>query len=612
MASKDLFSVGGPNKPNLDKNTFDMSYVNNGTYKFGRVYPVYLQECPPNSTLTVRPNFGFDLQPFVFPIQTNIRCHMAFYKIPYRILMAHGKWQDFSTGVDDVQLPYIKRGAGWCETGSLADYLGLPTCVLGEQSVHGHLNGGLAGYTVAAPEHEIIDNSSNDLGHLFSASYTSKFNHVGFATQRICSHIDSPLRVVCIQNDPSYAGLSLFVTLVCRVSTRRSNGSVRSEYMYKTVELPFNTGSTAIAGKFVRSTNSTASINGSTYTRDTLSLKLTDEDAASFNACIDKYESYLLVHWLYSSSVFGSFVPYASLADLQHPSCDHPQILVKEGEEFTAHSLSAGFLGIQKAVDFEGKVSVNANATNNFSSIDSADPLIPVSALPFRAYEFLKNYVFRQERIDPFTKDGVEVYNEFLTNDGEGADSTTPVDFFNAPFEFDRYTTCVKNPQWGNAPLIGITSNDLTHEATLHMVPESGDPYDIGVSIGENSDALAISNYEDVADHTSVHRLQELIDAGISWNDVRNVSAFQVYLERYQRAGGYQYENYMKEFFGTDVPTGDHFPEYLGGLTRPVMVNKIQNSAKSEDAYLGEFAGTGSVRSEMLLALSASALNSAM
>lgn len=332
--------------------------------------------------------------------------------------------------------------------------------------------------------------------------------------------------------------------------------------------------------------------------KTTFVCKLSSSKVNLLNDLISSSEVHLFISW----SCAGSDKTY--FGDLSCLQMVFPKVLptgseityVEADSKYVQLESYKGFSGLIPSFTYNASVVDVASPSQNPFVIQAGDtqPKCPIDAYAFRAYEFLHNFVFRQERVTPFIKNGEEVYNEFLTNDGDGADSTTPVDFFNVPFEFDMFTTCVKTPQFGNAPLVGVSYNSDQATGVLHMVPTEGDPYDIGVTLDDNANVVAVSNYEEVADKPSVHRLLEAINFGISINDFRNVSAFQRFAERFMKAG-YRYEDIIYEFFGTMPPTGEEFPEFVGGMTRDVNISKITNVAETDTAYLGKFAGTGFV-----------------
>jgi hypothetical protein len=84
-------------------------------------------------------------------------------------------------------------------------------------------------------------------------------------------------------------------------------------------------------------------------------------------------------------------------------------------------------------------------------------PTIPLSALPFRAYESYYNAFGRDIRNNPFIVDGKPEYNKYVPSTKGGSD-TYKYQLRYANWEPDAYTTALQSPQAGVAPLVGITS----------------------------------------------------------------------------------------------------------------------------------------------------------
>ena len=114
----------------IDVNSFDWSHVNNLTTDFGRITPVFCELVPAKGSLRINPEFGLELMPMVFPVQTRMFARLNFFKVTLRSM-----WEDYSDFIsnfrDDLEEPYILpdelRFTKMCKTGSLGDYLGLPT-----------------------------------------------------------------------------------------------------------------------------------------------------------------------------------------------------------------------------------------------------------------------------------------------------------------------------------------------------------------------------------------------------------------------------------------------------------------------------------------------------
>ena len=114
----------------IDVNSFDWSHVNNLTTDFGRVTPVFCELVPAKGSLRINPEFGLELMPMVFPVQTRMFARLNFFKVTLRSL-----WEDYPDFIsnfrDDLEEPYIcpdKNGFDrMLKTNTLGDYLGVPT-----------------------------------------------------------------------------------------------------------------------------------------------------------------------------------------------------------------------------------------------------------------------------------------------------------------------------------------------------------------------------------------------------------------------------------------------------------------------------------------------------
>ena len=137
MPDKKTFGNSGPSNPDIQRSTFDLSFVNNLTFRPGVAVPVLVQLAEPNTSFSIDTNFAFDFQPMYYPIQNNLRIHFSLYTVPFRICWKHYKRFNDLIGSDgqingsnNYVMPYIKRAHGsdtWNEQNSLFDYMGLPT-----------------------------------------------------------------------------------------------------------------------------------------------------------------------------------------------------------------------------------------------------------------------------------------------------------------------------------------------------------------------------------------------------------------------------------------------------------------------------------------------------
>ena len=90
----------------IDVNSFDWSHVNNLTTNFGRITPVFCELVPAKGSLRINPEFGLELMPMVFPVQTRMFARLNFFKVTLRSM-----WEDYSDFIsnfrDDLEEPYI-------------------------------------------------------------------------------------------------------------------------------------------------------------------------------------------------------------------------------------------------------------------------------------------------------------------------------------------------------------------------------------------------------------------------------------------------------------------------------------------------------------------------
>ena len=113
-------------KPN--RNSFDMSFQNNLTTKFGVLKPVYCQEVIPGDSFTIRPDFALRFLPMVFPVQTRMRAHLHFFYVRNRTIWKD--WMDFigktKEGLVPPYIQFTENNKKMLDVGNLADMFGVP------------------------------------------------------------------------------------------------------------------------------------------------------------------------------------------------------------------------------------------------------------------------------------------------------------------------------------------------------------------------------------------------------------------------------------------------------------------------------------------------------
>ena len=130
---------GRPNR--VKRNTVDLSFQNNLTTNFGRLTPVLCKEVLPGDSFDIDITSAFRFMPMVFPVQTRMRVDFHAFYVRNRNLWED--WEDFICGTKDGLIPPVmsSTNAAQFTTGSLADYLGIPTTLASGVSTDLHLNG---------------------------------------------------------------------------------------------------------------------------------------------------------------------------------------------------------------------------------------------------------------------------------------------------------------------------------------------------------------------------------------------------------------------------------------------------------------------------------------
>ena len=114
----------------IKTNNFDWTHVNNFSTALGRITPIFCQLVPAHTGLSINPRLGLNFMPMVFPLQSRVNARVSFFKVPLRTL-----WKDYKDFVgnfrEGLTEPYIDFKGHCPKTGSLYDYLGLPTTLTG-------------------------------------------------------------------------------------------------------------------------------------------------------------------------------------------------------------------------------------------------------------------------------------------------------------------------------------------------------------------------------------------------------------------------------------------------------------------------------------------------
>lgn len=562
----------------VNRSTFDLSFVNNLTMKFGAITPVCLLPASFGDSFQINARFNLQLLPTVFPIQTQLYVRLHFIYVRTRTLWKD--WMSFFGGDETVTPPWIDPTAentvqghkqfniaDDLQTGSLADYLGIPTTITG--SFGKTLNGVYSPLSLSAP----INLSNLIRGLLVRPNPPKNFSDL----------------VSVLQN-------SLLVTYLSSAAVYPSDGSAATDnsawlsYLFNIDSQPvltqgsvyyFDLGFNVSLKDFgvtygvlaLTSSNSIApqhpsfSINhvsGTLY-----SLTLTESYAS------DGLSGFIL-SFKRSSTSFGSAVK---------------EVVKPNKDTYFVSSFTPSFVYPSGTTEW---TKPEADNCPFYTSSSNQLPTIPLSALPFRAYESYYNAFGRDIRNNPFIVDGKPEYNKYVPSI-EGGRDIYKYQLHYANWEPDAYTTALQSPQAGIAPLVGITS---LGEATFRDA--AGTEYHAQLETAEDGDTVTgFQMRSSNAPADVVRNLIGMATSGISISDFRNVNSLQRFLEIRVRQSP-RYKNLVKGLFDVNLDYDElMMPEFLGGISDTIPVYKVTQTTPTEGNPLGSFAGQGSLQSGM-------------
>lgn len=344
---------GRPNR--VKRNTFDLSFQTNATFKFGGLYPVFCKEVLPGDSFRIRTTFGLRFMPTYFPLQTKMRVDLHYFYVRNRNLWK--RFPDFITGVTSgLVSPFLAKPD--VRTGSLADYFGVPTTVIGNSGE----------YSASVKQNSITVFDSNS--KRFSVDPGSNL----------------PLRlIVTLTNgDDNPGGIyktdNPYVATLSPLRVAFDADLEESDHVY--LEVGYLEPNALGSFDFV-SVRSVAMLHVDGTTDYTM-----PED----------------VSWSFTS---GSqrYIPAFRFAP---PSSASNYTI---GEDFTFSLLSSFPSG-----------SIQDLSESQYKDKVFGTDGIRLSALPFRAYESIYNSFYRDDRNNPRLVDGQPVYNTYLRSTDGGPD----------------------------------------------------------------------------------------------------------------------------------------------------------------------------------------------
>ena len=114
--------------PKPASNQFDLSHDRKFSMKLGEITPILVNECVPGDKFNISSTNLLRFAPLIAPVMHQSSVYIHFFFVPNRVLWDN--WEDFISGgedgLQDPAFPVITPNATLA-TGSLLDYLGLPT-----------------------------------------------------------------------------------------------------------------------------------------------------------------------------------------------------------------------------------------------------------------------------------------------------------------------------------------------------------------------------------------------------------------------------------------------------------------------------------------------------
>ena len=576
----------------VNRSTFDLSFVNNLTMKFGAITPVCLLPASFGDSFQINARFNLQLLPTVFPIQTQLYVRLHFVYVRTRTLWED--WMSFFGGDETVTPPWIDPTAETTaqghkqfnvvddlQTGSLADYLGVPTTITGSYggSVIAARSVDLSNFEDKVPALKATLVGSPVVTQLQFAALTDVLTTNKTYSQVFLTNYANwgsygyaAPRCICIPYSVKYDTPTQNVTLTVPLTRFNLLRQMIADHDSK-----------PIVGFAIYENDNSAKIWSAQF--NMVDIK---GDVLTFNVDLGK--------------VLSSF-KLCMIFELRNElyQKDYMYSLYELGSTTTIRAgLTQGFISQLYAspinVVYRTSEWTKPEASNCpfYTASPTQLPAIPLSALPFRAYEAYYNAFGRDIRNNPFIVDGKPEYNRYVPSIKGGRD-IYKYQLHYANWEPDAYTTALQSPQAGIAPLVGITS---LGEATFRDA--AGTEYHAQLETADDGDTVTgfqVKSSNAPAD--VVRNLIGMATSGISISDFRNVNSLQRFLEIRIRQSP-RYKNLVKGLFDVNLDYDDlMMPEFLGGISDTIPVYKVTQTTPTEGNPLGSFAGQGSLQSGM-------------
>lgn len=526
----------------VNRNNFDLTKQCHDTFKFGYLYPVYCKPVYPTDTFRLRTAFDLKMMPMVFPLQSRVRAHLHFFYVRNKNLWKG--WQDFISGLksnDAHPHPYVRVPDNKIKTGSIHDYLGVPTTIVTKSTLRVRQTIELWNQQIQADlplPARVAENvpKFQDFKNFGAGQMLGEGNGqncVGIIGNHLYKKKPSFDSVFKVGLGSDFPYPELF-SVKLMVKHENALGGIESCVCLGSSDIAFN------------------KVEGSLN-----EYKVSETDEISFKNSLNNLVSTDEFYFLFYRSELAWPTDYV----------------------YPAGTYNSNDFGIwYDAPNVAGHYEYSNLGMNYFRDHQF------LNALPYRAYQSIYYGYYANDVLQPLVINGEKEYNKFIENDNDGLDNTD-YHFYKRNYELDFLTSALPSPQAGPAPLVGITAlgdvtiTDENGVSTGHAEIDSDGTI---TKIVATSPAASI-------DHART--MMNIASFGFNINDLRSANALQRLAEQTLRSG-YRYVNWVKGQYGRSPEYRElDMAEFIGGFSRDVQIGTVVSTADTAAGGTGKFLG---------------------
>lgn len=292
------------------------------------------------------------------------------------------------------------------------------------------------------------------------------------------------------------------------------------------------------------------------------------------------------------------FVPFRLIWDNYEKFLQCTDPTIKIPKFFLTDSLGENayntYLGVSSLADYLGFASIPwATIASNYSEGDISTR--KVNALPFRAYQLIYDYYYRNKSLEDSILD--DQYYDIKSNSDTELLSTDPRGKYflirERSWRRDPFTSALPDPQKGNPVLMPTGAIEADGDFTLTD------------SLGQNNVVVrgSTNNLSVSGSPTPSEPINSSYKSGLKIDsptieDFRYAEVLEEYEEALARAGAGNtgtFKEWLLSIWRTLSPDARlDRPEYLGGYRGPIQISEVpQTSSATETSPQGTLAGKG-------------------